>query len=444
MSTLPRYMAYAFFLGATVTLSACGGSSTNIVERDPVENPDDHDHDEDEHSHGDAPSTKGRLVVSSQAEPEVMVYDLDDGEELAHYPMEHAVSAVYASANHRFALILQREGNQVNAIDAGFIREAHGDHFDYTIAAPSFSDFEVSGPRPTHFTHGHDEVVIFYDGNADTAEVAEVGVVSNEDLANGAAGARIELATHQHGAARTLGEYLFLTVRDPLDTSTTLPDQVALYHLHDGEYELERTFETECPALHGSAAWEHGVAFGCGDGVLVIHEEGGEFVAEKIANPEGLAGRIGSLYASADAHELVGVASGELFLIDPEAQTIEALSWIDDERTAVAYAFDAEGEHFLILDEQGGLTRLEVADQWAALAPIPVVTSDLSVMSEEASLAMTVSHASHLVYVTDPVALSVLEVDLESEAVSTVLTLEAVPSKLAWTGFEGAHDAHEH
>lgn len=442
MFTIPRYIASAFCLSATIMLSACGGSSTNIVERDPVEAPGDHDHDEG--SHGDAPSTKGRLVISSHSEPEVMVYDLDDGEELAHYPMENDVSAVYASTNHRFALVLQRDGNQVNAIDAGFIREAHGDHFDYTIAAPSFSDFEVSGPRPTHFTHGDDNVVIFYDGDADTAEVAEVGVVSNENLADGAVGARLELTTHQHGAARTLGEHLFLTVRDPLDTSTTLPDQVALYHLHDGEYELEQTFDVECPALHGSARWEHGVAFGCGDGVLVIHEESGEFVAEKIANPEGLSGRIGSLYATDDAHELVGVASGELFLIDPEAETIEALSWTDDERAAVAYAFDAEGEHFLILDEQGELTRLEVADEWMALAPIPVVRSDLSGLSEDMRLAMAVSHASHLVYVTDPVAMTVLEVDLESEAVVTVLTLEAVPAKLAWTGFEGAHEAHDH
>ncbi|WP_051234561.1 hypothetical protein [Marinimicrobium agarilyticum] len=442
MFTTSRYIAYAFCVSALLALSACGGSSTNIVEREPVENHDDHD--DDEHSHGDAPSSKGRLVISSHDEPEVMVYDLDDGEELAHYPMESAVSAVYASANHRFALVLQRDGNQVNAIDAGFIREAHGDHFDYTIAAPSFSDFEMSGPRPTHFTLGSDEAVIFYDGNADTAEVAQVGVVSNANLANGAAGVRIELTTHQHGAARTLGEHLFLTVRDPQDTSTTLPDQVVFYHLHDGEYELEHTFEMECPALHGSAGWDHGVAFGCGDGVLVIHEESGEFVAEKIANPEGLSGRIGSLYATAGAHELVGVASGELFLIDPEAGTIEALSWTEDGREAVAYAFDAEGEHFLVLDGQGGLTRLEVEEEWTALAPIEVVASDLSGLSEDLRVAMAVSHASHLVYVTDPVALTVLEVDLESAAVTTALTLEAVPAKLAWTGFEGTHEEHDH
>lgn len=441
MSELPRYTAYAFFLSAALMLSACGGSSTNIVEREPIE---DHDHDEDEHAHGDVPSTKGRLVISVQGEPEVMVYDLDDGEELAHYPFDSEVSAVYASANHRFALVLQRDVGQVNAIDAGFIRESHGDHFDYTITAPSFSDFEVTGPRPTHFTLGEDNAVIFYDGNADTAEVAQVEILSNADLENGAAGARIELDTHQHGAARTLGEHLFLTVRDPADTSTTLPDQVAMYHLHDGEYELEQTFEATCPALHGSARWEHGVAFGCGDGVLVIHQEGEAFEAHKIANPEGFTGRIGSLYATADAHELVGVASGELFLVDPEAETIEPLSWTEEERSAVAYGFDAEGEHFLVLDEQGALTRLEVADAWTALAPIAVVTSDLSGLSEEASLAMTVSHASHLVYVTDPVAMSVLEVDLESEAVATVLTLEAVPAKLAWTGFEGAHEAHDH
>ncbi|WP_347331585.1 hypothetical protein [Marinimicrobium locisalis] len=444
MFDFPRYTAYAFCLSATVLLSACGGSSTNIVEREPVAAPTEEEGHEDEHAAGEAPSTKGRLVVASQGEPEVMVYDLDSGEELAHYELAHTASAVYASANYRFALILQREGNQVNAIDAGFIREAHDDHFDYTIAAPSFSDFDVSGPRPTHFTRGDDEVVIFYDGNADTAEGAEVGVVSDAKLAAGAAGVRIELETHQHGAARILGEHLFLTLRDPLDTSTTLPDQIAWYHLHDGEYELEQTFETRCPALHGSARWEHGVAFGCSDGVLVIHAEGGEFVADKVANPEGLSGRIGSLYANAGAHQLVGVASGELFLIDPEAGTIDRLSWTEEGRAPVAYGFDGEAEHFLVLDDQGALTRLEVADGWAALAPIPVVSSDLSGLSEEVRLAMTVSHASHLVYVTDPVAMSVLEVDLESEAVTTALTLESVPAKLAWTGFEGAHEEHEH
>ncbi len=439
-------LSTALSLSVLLVLSGCGGSSTEIVELDPVEDhSDDHDHDDDHDSaHGDAPETKGRLLVAAYNESEVVLHDLDDGDELAHYELDNPASAVYASADYRFGVVLQRDAGEVNAVDSGLIREYHDDHWDYTITSPSFADFSAPGPRPTHFTNGGERSVIFYDGNADLGEVAQVGVFSETDMADNGSGQWLTLDTHQHGAAQQFGDSLFATVRDANDDSTSLPDQVAHYHWHDGEYELEQTFETLCPGLHGSAQWHHGVAFGCTDGVLVIHEEAGQFVAEKVVNPAGMDGRIGSLYGLAEGEQLVGIASGELHLIDPEAGTMELLDWHGEvERTAIGYGFDAEGEHFLVLDNTGDLIRLEIVDGWAALEPIEAVTSDLSGLPEDLRPVMSLSHASHLVYITDPVANTVVEVDLESGAVETIVNLDVTPAKVAWLGFEGAHD-HAH
>ncbi len=306
-------------------------------------------------------------------------------------------------------------------------------------------DFTAEGVRPTHFTTGGDHSVVFFDGLGDSALPASVGVYTEEDLEHNGAGLQLELDTHQHGAARWLEGHLLVSQRDPADDSTSLPDQVALYHPHEGELELEETFAETCPGLHGSAQLEHRVAFGCTDGVLVIHWDGNDFSASKVTNPDSMEGRIGSLYASETRGVMLGVASGNLFELDFETGTLAAIDWRGGtEREPVAYAFDAEGEHFLVLDAEGDLTLLEVADGWHRHGPLEVVTGDLSALAEDQSLSMTVSHASHLVYVTDPVGNRILEVDLESEAVTEVLSLDFSPHKLTWLGFEGSYAGHGH
>lgn len=437
-----KRMQPLFWLSATVLLSACGGSDTTIVEREPVAE-EEHGH-EDEHS-GEGLNTKGRLLVSPYAEEEVVLFELDDGSELAHYPVTGAVSALQPSADFQYGLIVQRDANRVDALDSGLSREYHNDHWDYERVAPSFMDFTAEGVRPTHFTTGGNRSVVFFDGLGDSALPASVGVYTEQDLADNGAGLQLELDTHQHGAARWLEGHLLVSQRDPADDSTSLPDRVALYHPHDGELELEETFAETCPGLHGSAQLEHRVAFGCTDGVLVIHWDGSDFTANKVTNPDNMEGRIGSLYASETHDVMLGVASGNLYELDFGAGTMTAIDWRGGiEREPVAYAFDAEGEHFLVLDASGDLTLLEAADDWHRHGPLEVVTGDLSALAEDQALAMTVSHASHLVYVTDPLENRILEVDLESETVAEALSLEFSPHKLAWLGFEGRSAEHGH
>ncbi|MGD8176406.1 hypothetical protein [Marinimicrobium sp. ARAG 43.8] len=439
MMTWNRMNPLAIGLSAFLALglTACGGSSTNIVEREPVEDPG-HDH-----SHGEVPETKGRLVVNAFGEGELVVYSLDDGEELNHFELAAPASALYPSPGDRFAVAIQRNEDQVNAVDAGLIRESHGDHWDYSTTSPAFMDFTAPGSRPTHYTLGDGRAVIFYDGNSGSGELARVGVFTEADLADNGAGRWLDLDSQHHGAAQHFDGSLFVTRKT--DDSASLPDQVAQYHWHESVYEEEVVFDTLCPSLHGSAQWDEGVAFGCADGVLLIHAHGDHFHELKLDNPAGINGRIGSLYAHEASEQMVGVASGELYLVDAHEETITALNWQGDAtRSAIAYAFDGEGEHFLILDDDGGLTRLEVADGWAPLERVSVVTSDLVGLDEGLNLAMAVSKAGPLVYVTDPVANTVMEVNLESGEVSEALALDVTPAGIVWAGFEDALVDHDH
>ncbi len=74
-----------------------------------------------------ARGSKGRLLVSPYAEEEVVLFELDDGSELAHYPVTGAVSALQPSAGFQYGLIVQRDANRVDALDSGLSREYHND-----------------------------------------------------------------------------------------------------------------------------------------------------------------------------------------------------------------------------------------------------------------------------------------------------------------------------
>lgn len=439
-------LGLALSLSALLVLSACGGSDTQIIERDPVAEDDhDHDHGHDEPHHGDAPETKGRLLISEYGHEEVAIFELDHGEELDHFHTTGGkVTALQASPDYRFGLVVQRDDNLINAIDSGLYSEYHDDHWDYIQAAPMFMDFTAEGARPSHFTTGGGRSVVFFDGLASNGQNASVSVFSSHDMEDNHGGLTLDLDHNQHGAAQWFEGHLLSTLIDPQEEST-LPNRVALYHEHDGELELEHTFAEECPGLHGSAQMDHYVAFGCTDGVLVIHYHDGDFEASKIANPEELVdGRIGSLYASDD--RMMGVASGNLYELDFGHAELKPVDWRSGgELTPAGYAFDRSGSHFLVLDETGGLTVLEAhGDHWDHEGRIEVVTSDLSGLAEDQSLAMSVSQASHFVYVTDPVGQLILEVNLDSSEVHTAMELTFTPDKITWLGFEGAHHGDDH
>ena len=428
MKISPLLMALAI----PALLTACGGGDTKIVERDPIPIEDDHDHD-----HDDEPKTEGRLLVAIKDQPKVGIWDINEATLLEEYTLTEPASALYASPTYRYGFVIQRIANRVNVIDSGLSQEDHGDHKDDIIEAPRWLAFGTDKTRPTHFTDTATQSVIFYDGNGDTTTPAQVGVFTETNIKNNTPGNWLEYTTHMHGAAQAHGDYLLSTIRDPLTTST-LPDQVGLYKANNGFYNQQQVFTDTCPGLHGSAQNETQITFGCTDGVLVVTQNGETFTSKKIANPSSFTSttRVGTVLGDNHNAEFVGIAAGQFFSINTTNNTITPINWIDTSATtpptALAYGFADDGELFVILDNTGWLTLLNT-NNWTLSTRIQAITSNLSALPTGARFELALT-PGHKIYVSDPIANQIKQIDLDEAKVSGSLQLNATPAKITWVG----------
>lgn len=425
-------------------LGGCGGSDTKIVEREPVPIENDHDHDDD---HGEEPSL-GRLLISTKDQAKVSVVDINEKTVLHEVTVSEAPAALYASPSNRYGFVVQRTADRVDVIDGGLWQEDHGDHLHDYEEDPVQMLFSTNKARPTHFTGTHEQSVIFFDGNGETATPASVTVLTETDIADNTEGTALEYNTHMHGAAQGRGDYLISTVRDAATTST-LPDRVAVYRAHNGYFVDESIFSETCPGLHGSAQNETQITFGCTDGVLVITQTGDTFAASKIANPPSFTGttRIGTLIGDHAVEEFVGVAAGQFFAVDTSTNNIIAINWADASvtpaATAIAYNFADDGEFFVILDNQGQLTILN-ADDWSVKDRVQTITSNITALPAGSKFELALTPGHH-VYVSDPIANQIKQIDLDEAEVTDTIQLDFVPNKITWLGIaEPETDDHGH
>ncbi|WP_111979605.1 5-methyltetrahydrofolate--homocysteine methyltransferase [Algibacillus agarilyticus] len=439
---------------STLLLASCGDAKTTIIEKDSIVDHDDHNHDDEF-----TIESKGRLAALMADNTNAAIFDLDDGDLLDQFSLTYSSNSLNVSADYRYAIIASRSNDHVSFIDSGLWREDHTAHLHDYKQAPQMSDFSLTGSRPTHIIKHDGKLAVFFDGNADAGTSASVQVVSDLDITNeNNAIASLDYTMNMHGAAEPRGEYLLSTVRrddaDSTSNAKILPDQVGGYHLHDGEYELDKLLTLTCPDLHGAAQNHEYVLFGCGDGVLVAKQENTAFTAAKIANIDDLEGlRIGTLYSHEDLSSFIGVASAHggshaiVVNINPEANTIEKLEWQPAaDASAISYAFSAAGEHFLVLDEQGYLNVLtqhqgNTETHWELATRLDISDEDVSQMPEGMSFSMTVAQNGDTVYVSDPIAQHVLQVDLETLKVVNDIELGFAAKSITWLGIaEAEHD----
>lgn len=457
----------------TVTISSlllygCGDAETTIIEKDPIiviDEDDDHDHDDDDHADDEYTiESMGRLAILSGDSNEAAIVDLDDNELLDTFSLIHDSNSLTASADFRFAIVASRSNDYVGFIDSGMWREDHVTHLHDYEQAPEMNHLELTGSRPTHIVKHDGHTAVFYDGDADTSTPAAVQVLRDTDISTEITEIpTLNYTTNMHGVAEPMGEYLLSTVRrdDAESTSAAkiLPDQVAVYHLHDDEYEQEQVLDVLCPDLHGAAQNGHYVMFGCADGILAAHAHDDEYEAEKILNIASLDGlRIGSIYGHEESETFIGVASGHeageaiLIKIDPENSEMEALEWQPEiDASPVSYAFAYEGEAFLVLDSKGFLNILTAHDHdgevhWELAGSVDISEEDVSTMPEGMSFSMTVAQNDHYVYVSDPIAQHVLQVHVDDMEIESDIELDFAPASITWLGIaeEGHEEDHDH
>ncbi len=463
MTKLFKLKLIALAISSTL-ITACGDAETNIVEKDPIEVPDDgHDHG-DGGDHGDEYTidSLGRLAILAGDSNEANFFDLDDNELLDTFTLTNDSNTLSSSPDFRYAVIASRAQDYLGFIDGGLWREDHGAHLHDYEQSPAFSNYELtSGSRPTHLVKHDGKLAVFYDGDADSGTTASVEVLTDNDITNEIASLPgISYNINMHGVAEPRGEHLLATIRrdDAQSTSNAkiLPDQVGVYHFHDGEYELEQTLELTCPDLHGAAQNHDYVAFGCSDGVLLAHQHDDEYHAEKVANIAAVGDlRIGTIYGHEDSDNFIGIASGHgggpavLLSINPAEAEMEELEWqLADGASAVSYSFSANGEHFLVLDSLGFLNVLEAHAHddhihWELAGQVDITQEDVTTMPEGMKFSMTVAQNGQFAYVADPIAQHVVQVHLEDLEIEGELELTFPPAAITWLGI-AQEEEHDH
>lgn len=417
-----RPMATSLLLVSAAMLTACGGSSGSG----------------DEHEHTDI-DTAGRLALFDTDASQLKVLDLDNSEVLASMAMDGEAPSLYASPGNRYAVAIQRGDDLVSFVDGGLYTEDHGDHMHDYAETPSMLSLTLNDHKPTHYSSGEAEGVVFFDGGE--AASSKVTVFSDATLGSGATVASLPLDNNMHGVAKMIDGHLFVTYRDSSITDTTLPAAVERYHLDGSDFEFEERYSQACPRLHGAAANAHSLGFGCSDGVLVIdlHEAG--YPATKLDNPEGLAdgSRIGTVVANHDVEELVGIAGDRLFVIHPESTTeVYHELELGEGVGRLAQGFTTHGEVFYVLGDDGGLRLFDPASDWALMTTAELMDAP----GEGDTLAVTTSAAQERLFVLHNQ--SVIEVDTTDGDIVRTINLGFSASAIAWLGLAEAGHDHDH
>lgn len=441
-------------LCSTLWLTGCGDAKTKINEKEPQQpTPSTGDN----HNHGGdiKIDSLGRLAISTPDSDQIAIYNLDDSELLGQFSSTYKDSRITSSAGYRYLVITNRKNGHTGFIDGGLWREDHVAHLHDYKKSPAAINFHIDSSQPTHVVKHAGAMAIFNDGNADTSTNASVNLLTDANItAEKTDSEIITFDMNMHGVAEPRGDFILTTIRRDDATSTSsakiLPDQIAVYHKHGTKYERDTIFTLTCPNLHGAAQTKGYVAFGCGDGVFLAKDDGHDFDVSKVANLNNFdTRRVGRLYGHHNHNSLIGIASSRgvtpiLVSIDATKGSMEAIDWKPQTNASpTSYSFSADGNVFVILDNQGYLTLLKPhvhdgATEWEFSSRIDFTDQDTSTMAEGQSFSLVMSQHSDIAYVGNPLAKSVHAINLADGKVTAALTLDYAPKAITWLGIKTA------
>ena len=420
-------------LATIMLLSACKDGSNNNTT--------------DAHQAGEFDiSSPGRLVVTAAEGSELAILNSTDGSLIERFNLDNPASGLYSSPQSRFALVVQRDQNQVQVLDGGLYQEDHGDHLHPYQKDPEMLTQSLNGVRPTHYRENETRSALFFDGDGENALLSSVIDFDDDEILNNTVRS-LELTTAMHGVAETRGEFLLASYRAP-DASSVLPDQVELFKFNSnsGNYDAVERFEERCPSLHGAFSTEDASVFACSDGVLVIRQNGEQFTAEKIANPVGMAEgvRIGGFSGFADSKVLAGWARGALYAVNLDNRSIELVDWTGGTEAEYSTAkMDDEGEILMVLNKAGGLHLLDATDNFKHLIEIKVLNA-LPVVEGHASISIASSKSGEDVYIVDAINNQLVVVNLEHQEIEESISVPFTPKHVTWVGIAGEGHDHAH
>lgn len=380
-------------------MSACGGGgSTQAEQHDPRQPPQD--------------LSLGHLAVVSQDNDRaaISLYDLGQNKTVLHSALKQLPSGLYSSPNHGYAVMMDRVAGEVSFIQAG--------------QTPKLLDYRLYGAAPTHYRNINGQAAVFYDGS-DT-QSAKFDVFTDQDIAQGSVATQ-HLAYKHHGVAEPRGK---MVLSSDLAAGETQLSRVKSYAQHGNHYHEEQTMTQSCPGLHGAASNQHFIGFGCQDGVLLLEQQGQNFIDHKIATPV----RIGTLLGHEKVNDLVALSSTQqdLFIVDPKTHQADAVAWAEAGVQRLKQSFSPSGQYFVILDHQGRLHILDTQN-WQVVHRVQVFNPESTAIGQ-AQLAM---HASQeRLFMNDVAEQAIIELDVSTGTVLRRIALEVTPKQLAWVKAE--------
>ena len=389
-------MQHLRMLGLVVVaglISACGGGgSSEQQESQPVKPQPD--------------LSLGNLAVVSQDNERaaLSVYDLSQNKTVFNTPLKQLPLATYSSPSYGYAVLMDRVAGEVSFVNAG--------------QQPKLLDYRLYGGAPTHYRQFNGQAAVFYDGSETQGSKFEV--FTDQDIAKGLVAAQ-RLPYKHHGVAEPRGDMVLSSYLAEGETQVSI---VKSYAQHGDHYHVEQTMTNNCPSLHGAASNQNFTAFGCQDGVLLVEQQGQNFIDRKITTPV----RIGTLLGHEKVSDLVAIASTqqELFIVDPQQQQADVVAWNEQNLKRLKQSFSSTGQYFVILDDQGGLSILD-STTWQVLHYVPVLAQDAL---SQAQLAM---HGTQdQVFINDAKTRQIVQIELSTGKILQRIQLDVVPQQIAW------------
>lgn len=307
-------------------------------------------------------------------------------------------------------------------LDTGTWAEAHGDHAHHYTAAPALSGVLVEAETPGHVVAHEGRTAFFDDGTG------RITVVDSEEVADpGAERLIVESESAHHGVAvvGTAGEIVSTVGDEDARTGLTARDE-------DG-VELART--EQCPGVHGEAAADGALVFGCTDGVVIY--SGGRFTKVDAPDEYGRIGNqagsrvspvvLGDYKVDEDAElerptrvSLIDTRTSTLRLVDvPASYSFRSLGRGPD---GEALVLGTDGRLHVIDPATGELTRsLDVVEPW---------TEPLDWRDPRPTLYIHGGTA----YVTEPDSRRLVAVDLADGRIRAEVTLDHAIDEIAGVG----------
>lgn len=384
--------------------------------------------------------TMGRLIVADGTSASLRIVDLDEGTAFAPVTLT-STARVYANPAGRYGYAVQAAGNRVDIFDSGILFTSHDDHYHISKDDPSMLDTHLDGDTPIHFViHGEEGMPNSWYASSFNDGTGVLQLIQERSLST-ASPVMFDADTGDahHGVGLVALGHVIVTLPNE---DGGLPIGVTLRELATPD-DIEDTYDN-CPNLHGEATNHHGVAFGCGDGVLLLEAHDDHFDALKLDYPVDVPDdvRIGTLRSSHELEVFVGNWDGGLVIVDPE--TAPYFTPVPIAETVLDFAVDDHGEVLVVLTADGNLHRLNPLTGAALGDPVSVMDA-FEVMPGHSQVRPTFTLGAGAAFVIDPRQTDVMEVHLDEWEIERRIAVGGSPGSIAICSVSPDFgEAHEH